>query len=252
MPFLALDPTTAQAAPAITHGNPLVSTGETLLSLRTELSLRLAGRPDVTTDRLNQWVNFAYIDVCSSLELEELESGFSFNTVIGQPFYKVPISVGSTLLAAIVDAVNYPIEGGLPLIKIDRDRYRREPLLADEPKAFFRQSGMIVLYPTPTAVRTVAVDFKIRPVKLTSDDHSPILPYEWHEAVLLLAKAKGHAALLEPDLAAVAENDWVNFTRRKVDTRAAEDTGKLASMSPVRSNRQLRRYGNVRITDNSV
>jgi hypothetical protein len=241
MPYIVLDSAVAAAAPVVTKGAPLVSVGETLASLRSELKKMLAGRTDVDLPRLNLWINFAYQDLASSLEIDDLKSAYGFPTVAGQPLYQVPAVVGSTRSAALIDPVNSPIYGGRPLMKTDVDNYYREENRSDYPQKYFREAGLIVLYPTPDQAYTVALNFWIRPANLVNETDSPILAYEWHEAILLMARAKAFSALLEFEAAQAAQNDYVNLIRRKVDRTQREDEGRIITSSVPRRRSQLTR-----------
>lgn len=262
MPFNILDPAIAAAAPAVTAGNALNAVGETLLTLKTELLLRLGSRSDIGVGRAELWINFAYFDIVTSLEIDDMRGSYSFNTVAGTYLYKLPDSVFYTDAVSMVDEATYPDFGGLQYELIDLDRYRRLPattvgaqINTATPLAYFRYAKMLVLYPTPSLVSPVAVDFIIRPVKLVADADSPILAYEWHEAILLLARAKAHSALLEYDLAETAHNEYINFVRRKLDKGAQEQKGTNAKATPVRSRRQLNRSKGIaspRTTDKSI
>lgn len=243
MPYIALDPATATAV-VTGLGAPLVNTGETLLSYRTELALALGGRSDLDAARSDKYTNFAYLDLCTSLQLEELASAsLSFNTVVDQPLYLLPDVVRSTRSIALVDTATYPVAGGIDLVKKDLDWYRKQIVAAETtgPLYFFKTGKLLVLYPTPKTAKAISVDFRLRPVLLTADNHSPILPLEWHEGMLLLAKAKLASALLDTQLAAVFENDWIRFVRRKTDLEAAEQENLLAIARPVQKASHLRR-----------
>jgi hypothetical protein len=90
MPYAALKESIATLITSGNLGAPLTSTGETLASLEAELMLQLGSRTDVTPARLKLWINFAYRELCSSLEIDELKGSMSFSLVAGQPLYLLP------------------------------------------------------------------------------------------------------------------------------------------------------------------
>lgn len=239
MPYIVLDEASAQAAPTLTVGQPRTSVGETLASLRTELAAQLGNRDEADATRLNKWINWAYIDLWTSLKLEEAESSFSFNTVSGQALYALPFQVGTTIGASVVDSSN--TYGGVPLEKTDLRMYRMLEDESDRPRKYFRTNNVLVLYPTPDAVYTVVVDFLSRPLPLVNDTDSPALDREWHEAILLNARKKGFSALLEFDKAMPAENDYISNVRRREDRDVEEDTGRIIRSSVPRHGRLLQR-----------
>lgn len=247
MPYKVLSETGATVIPATTLGNPLVSVGETLQSLRTELDRMLTGRDDVDTTRLNLWINWAYVDLASSLDIDDLKGSMGFNTVVGADLYKLPYEVMATRMAAVVDTVTYGSLGGIPLRKTDLNAWRMRSDQSDEPREYFRERNLLVLWPTPKAVRSIGLDFWIRPVKMVNDTDSPILPLEWHEAILLNARKKAFSALQEFEKAMVAENDFINLVRRKEDRDEREDDGRIVTSSVPRRKIDLLR--NSRVSD---
>lgn len=254
MPYGVLDPTTAEAAPALAIGTPNTSVGYTLDSMSIELSLQLAGRVDVASERLTQFINDSYVDLCTSIDLPELRASYGFNTVSGQALYKVPPQVFATLGAAVVDETTYTFDGGRPLDKIDLDAYRREPKISEEPDSYFLHNGMIVLYPTPKAVRAIGVDFLVRPLPLVLGTDSPFLGREWHEVILKGARAKAFDGLLEFDLAQLAENTFISLVRRKRSPLEEEDQGRLigSQVPKHRSDLFRNRRGSSRSRDNDL
>lgn len=238
MPFRSLDRSLAAAAPALTAGAPR-TVGLTLAMLRDELFLAIGSRADVPPSRLNLWVNLAYADVTSSVELDELQSSFTLSTVIDQHLYLLPSAVGITKGAALYNPTRYSILGGRLLDKSDLNEYRMSEEATGEPRSYFRSADLLVLYPAPDAVYEIAIDFLIRPDLLVDDEDAPILPYELQEGILLAARYKAFTQLLEFDKSAPALNDYIAFMRRKLDKTAAEDSGKIVGSLVPRRGREL-------------
>ncbi len=245
MPYTAL---TEASATLITPGNlgtPLTSIGETLASLRAELILQLGNRADVTLERAALWINFAYRGLCASLELDDLKGSLTFELVTGQPLYKLPPEVFATRNLAVVDNVTYGDLGGRVLTKTDLTNYRMRPMLSEEPKEYFRERNLLVLWPTPSNVRTVSMDYWIRPDDLVNDTDSPILPVEWHETILMNARKKGYSALQDFEKSIVANNDLVDDVRGKEGRDEREDSNRVVLSSvPRRKGQLIRRSTN--------
>lgn len=239
MPYLVIDPAAAEPAPVLTLGAPRVSDGETLASMREELFLQLGGRDDLTEDRLTKLVNWAYLDLWTSLKLDESEASYSFVTVPGQALYLVPAQVRATKGAALVDSSS--IYGGTPLNKINLGAYRQLEISDGAPSSYFRSDRVLVLYPTPDTAYTVVVDFRLRPLPLVEDTDSPALGSEWHESIVLNARKKGFSAVMEFDKAMPAHNDFIDSVRRREDPAADEDSERIISSSVPRNGRMLRR-----------
>lgn len=225
MPYRALDPSTAATAPVTTAGAPLVSVGETLFSLRSELLLEIGSRSDVDPTRLNKWINWAYRNLAGMLKVGEMKRSMVFNTVAGQPFYLLPVQVRSIRAISVEDSTNF-YRGGTKLTLSDEDEYKRQPDSARTynkgPRKYFRYNRMVVVYPDPVAVQPLDMEFWVRPDDLTDDTHSPILPIEFHEPLLLHSRHRAWRSLQEFQKANLAANDFLQVLRPLIDTDAEE------------------------------
>lgn len=225
MPWTILNPIGAQAAPSTTFGKPLKEVGETFGSLKEDLRLELGGRADAGDARLGKWINRAYLDICSSLRIEEMKGSLTILTTAAQALYKIP-SVVYTIQGIAITTPD-SLREGYPLEKMEVGTYRSLKLKTGAPTAYFRRGELIALWPTPDGVYSLGVDFRVRPAKLEEEDDSPALPEEWHEGILLLAKEKAFKALLEFDKGMAAGNDFTDFVRRKKDRGAEEDENRV-------------------------
>lgn len=240
MPFNLLTPEVAAPEPVTTIGAPKTSVGLTLNDMQAELDARLGGRADVISDRQALFINLAYTDLCTSIDLDELKGCIGLTMVPGQPVYKLPYVVDTIIGASIILPEADSLTGGYPLTKSDLSSYRALEADTDHPELFFRLSDLIVVWPTPAVATTVALDVRIRPAWLVQATDSPILGLEWHEGILLLARQKAHAALKEFDLAIAAGNEFTAFMRRRTDREAKEDEGRIVGSSMPKRTSDLR------------
>lgn len=238
MPYIVLDPALATAIPAGTLGEPLTNVGMTLADLRNELRIMLGGRPETDDPMLDRWINFAYLDTATSLEIDELKGSLSFNSTVAEAMYLLPDVVRAIRHASIIDTANYAA-GGRELKLSNIGAYRKAADATGEPREFVRENKLLLLYPTPVAARSITLDVWIRPQKLTDDSDSPILAEEWHEVILKNARAKGHSALREFETAGVTENEHISLVRRKDEPEALEDANRVVGSSVPRTRRQL-------------
>lgn len=225
MPYLAIDRATATVIPDSPLGAPLTSEGWTLLDFRTELRSALGNRTDVVDDRLDLWINTAYIDLATSLNLPTLKGSLQFDLVGDQPFYILPPQVFAVEGVSVEKTGQvWPEHGGRPLEGTTHADWRTLPGLTDDvvTKFFTHGRDVLVIYPTPLIVLPVNIEFWIRPDYMTLDVHSPIIPVEWHENIFLSARAKGHRILMEQGSANEAENDLAVAVRKREDPKSVE------------------------------
>lgn len=229
MPFLPLDPTAAAAAPATSIGAPRTGYGKSLAVMRAHLQMQLGGRADVTPSMLDEWINDAYIDLATSLKLDELKGSITLSFVAGQPFYSLPASVYSIQTVGMVNTLS--MQGGRPLSKIDKASFRDLEVSEGEPTMYFREGQMLVVYPTPDRSYSVSVDFRVMPMRLVEDTDCPILSMDFHRAILLRARSDALDDLQEFDKVPSAENSAVASVRRRNDREAAEDENRVVGSS---------------------
>ena len=248
MPYISLDPSAAQPAPATTIGTPLTNEGETLASLRDELKSEIIR--DIGPIRLNAWINTAYIHLAMMITTSEMHASLSIPTVVGQPLYMLPRSVAWIRQIPLNDPALYPNGGGRNMTMTDLNGYRQLPDYAISPsyspRIWMRQGRLLALWPTPASSAFITVDFRIRPDPLSLDTHSPILPIEFHEPLLLRARYTAFRSLKMFNEAGIAQNDFVASLRDVVNTDAQEMNGKLSAFYPARELRASYRKGGTR------
>jgi hypothetical protein len=247
MPYITIDPSTATtiAPPSPDPAAPLTAAGTTLAEARSEILAMLTGRQDIEPERIDFWLNKAYIDIATSAQHDELKGSVEFATVADQPLYLLPDSVHTiTFLARRDDSSNY---GGVPLTKFDLSAYRTRkvspisPTDRLSPTEYFRHNRVLVLYPTPVNVEDMILDYRLRPAPLTLDTHCPILQPEWHETWILLARKKILDGLAEWEAGMAAGGSLATHMRMRADAEANEDENRVARVSVPRTLADLRR-----------
>lgn len=241
MPYAVLDESTAAAAFVTTQGAPLNSVGETLASLREELLAQLLNRDDVTPARLDRWINWANRNVSSMLTLKECFGSSLISVVASQPFYLLPIQVAWIKRLSVSDAETYMVDEGRELDMIDEAKYRTLPVEDGEPTQYFRWRRMAVLWPTPETDRSLSLDYKVRFDDLVEETDSPVLPPEFHEAILLSAVHRAYRSLKDAANAQLAYNDFLTCIRPLQNTDAEETTAQNGTFRPARHQRDLYR-----------
>ena len=239
MPYNVISAANAEVITISGFGAPLSDEGMTLAELDAELNLALINRPDVNSTRRRLWLNLSYVDMVTSLEVDDLDENFQVDLVVGQPLYLLPSGVFSIKHASFMDAADE--RGGYPLEKADLKSYRARPVCDDDPIEFFRYKSILVVWPTPNRVMPLSVDVRIRPEFMTADNHSPILGVEWHESLLLNARKKMFQMLQEHEASLIANDQYVSTVRDKQDQKQLDDDGKESRSSVPRSSEMLRR-----------
>jgi hypothetical protein len=246
MPYNVLDPTQAAAAPTTTLGAPLTSTGETLSSISTELSAMLGNRDDIAAGRENSWINKAYRNVAGMLTISEIMGSLPLSFVTGQFLYALPVQVAWIKRLGVQDATNYLTWQGRELDLIDLTTYRNLPTAVGPngianapPTSYFRHRRMVVIWPTSDNSYVAPLDFRVRPDDLVNATDSPLLPIEFHNAILLQARVVALSALLNWTDAMKARNDFVSEIKPLLNTDAEESASQYAVVAPVRSQRSL-------------
>lgn len=240
MPYQVIDPALAVAAPVTTIGAPLTSVGETLATFLDELTAEIADRTDLDsalltdTLRKTKLINWAYRHICSIINLKSLLGSIQISITDDKDFYLLPAQVAVAKKLSIINTADYA-SGGAELEKIDLGLYRQLPdsgLLTTfaEPTKWFPYDiagkRMIVVWPTPSTARVAALDCKLRPTKLTNSTDSPILPEEYHEAILRGALHRVEWAVRNKAAAREEYNEMLTILRPIIDTDGEENVNK--------------------------
>ena len=235
MPYIAIDPLVAAAAPGFVYGAPESFTehpnGKSLGGMRQRLKLELGNRTDIPDPLWNEWINDAYLDLYASLELPESKRSFEFLTVANQPLYLLPSTVNTVRMLSVVDPDDNT--NGLAFDKIDVFTYRKLPPRCGAPDSWFREQQILVLWPTPDEVYTVTVDVVAKPAILTLDSHYPVLDDKWHELLLKSAKSRAWEAVQNDTKSALVENSVVRQVQRKLDRDAQDNVNEYPTLRPV-------------------
>ena len=255
MPFITLDPTLAQPAPATTIGDPLTNEGQTLATLRDELGKSIVR--NIETQRLNRWINDAYLHLSSMLTISEMFASIAIPTVVDQPLYLLPRVVAWIRQLPLNDPTLYQLTGGKNMTMTDLAGYRELPdypaSYTYAPYKWFRQGRLLAVWPKPASAASITIDFRIRPNKMTLETHSPILPEEFHEPLLLRARYVAFSRLKMFNEANLAQNDFVGALRDVINTDAEELSGKPSSFYPATALRRYYRKGSfTRMRDNDL
>lgn len=237
MPYIVLDPSTAEPAPTVDFGAPEVAAdhpmGKSLLSLRTRLKLELGKRDDIPDSVWNEWINDGLFDVWTGLKLSDESNSFPLTLVVDQPLYALPPTVLSIRSIGAADPVHG--EQGTALTEIDVQTYRKLPVRSGTPEVWFPEKRMIVFWPTPDKAYELAVDFKGRPQPLTADTDYPPLDDKWHEIVFTAAKYRAWTGVQNDTKSALVETQMTRLVQRKNSEDAENEETKYPTMRPIRS-----------------
>lgn len=157
----------------------------TLAGFRSQVNLA-TGNTGVSSDSVDDWINFAYQEVCSAVDFEELEEDFSISTVVGTSVYSGPINpLGIRLIRNITSNEQ--------LTWVHKQEIWRLSSLTGIPKKWSRHKNDIIVHPTPSQVFNLSVVYKKTPEILSSPSDVTEIPSAWDPLVMMLAV---HYALL--------------------------------------------------------
>lgn len=239
MPYTPFTPATAQAAPVVTIGAPVTGFGMTFLQMQDELTEQTGDRDDLTTTRNKRFINWAYQNLAGMVQLKELYGSFSITMTADQPFYLLPKQVSFLKRVSYINTLL--LDEGSELAMIDEAAYRNLPDTdAAEPSRYLRVGRMLVLYPTPDQDWDMTIDCKIRPDDLTADTDCTLLPPEFDEPMLLLARSRLFRSVRQYAEALQAKNDALAELRPLLNTDAEELDSAEFSLAPARNWNQMR------------
>ena len=242
MPHLPLVDADATAVLQTSQSAPLASGWLSLSGLRTSLAYRIGGRTDLTNGELDLWINEAYLDICTMLDLPFLEGSEQFTMTTGAWLYKINTDITVIVNLSIRDTDSLDPEGE-SMSKIEMREFRRLPYSPENscPKVWAPHAEyMVAVHPIPDKNYLVVAEFRMRPGLLVDDADYPRLPREMIEGLLLASTAKAHSGLQEYGFAIQAQNEFIAFMRSRPSYAAKQNEGQVSRMVPVNSDREKR------------
>jgi hypothetical protein len=186
-------------------------------------------------------INRAWWEVADVFDFKEKETLTTFPTVAGTRSYVIITALSETADEAI-QSVSYKDPNTLEHIVVDRtsfnwyeENYNEQTSLRAAPIKWFHYNGFMYLYPTPDQIYTITVYHKTVLADL-SGTSAPVIPQNWHEAILYGAIKRGF--LRARDF--TSANYWDTEYRKKLQmsqtTDAKEDAeDKMASARVLRN-----------------
>lgn len=183
-----------------------------LLDFRDELDVTF-GERNIESPTYNRWINFGYLDLCTSVDFDIFDDEVTVPTSNGVRSYTGPTSP-FLFIKHIRDNTS---EEGLSFIP--KEDFFRLPISdTDAPKRWTLHQSKIWLYPTPNAAYSLKVIFKETPDPLEEDDDPTVLHAGWDAAVSMLSTHYGYMALGEENRGIA----WYNRAVSYIQTRMTE------------------------------
>lgn len=155
---------------------------------RTDLQSALGDR-GLQNDRLDRWINFAYLDLAGSVDFEVLEEDETVATVASTQTIDAPDN--AMVVKLIRDTTNDNLLGWVPKGEL----FRRSASVEGRPTNWTRHGSLIYLHPIPDDAFDLFVVFKTSPTLFASEADVSVLPDIWDPAIFLLSVHHGLQAL---------------------------------------------------------
>jgi len=168
----------------------------TLADFRIELQSALGDR-GIDNTRLDQWINFGYLDLVGSVDFATLDSNSSVNTV--NATQTVAVASNAAIIKFIKDTTSDNLLAWLPTIEL----FRRNITPTAQPTHWTREGDLIYLHPVPNGVFALSQFIKTPPTVLSAAGDLTVFIATWDDAVFTLAVHHALLALNEEQRATV-------------------------------------------------
>jgi hypothetical protein len=179
----------------------------TLDQFRNELQSSL-GERTFDNDRLNIWVNSAYLDIASSVDFARFD-----NTSTGSTSNR-EVSLPANIMVVKFVSVQNQLLGYVPQAEAFRRRSE-----SGTPVKWTRSQNNVILVPSPASSVSYEIMYKTTPSRLTSAGSTTDIPDFWDLAVQLLSVHHALLALGEEERAMT----WYQRAIQYIQTRMSED-----------------------------
>lgn len=198
-----------------------------LLTLAGEVTYPLGNRADLLTIA-KTWVNRSYMRVQDLIEFPEAHVATTFNTVVGTTSYSSPSNFFS-----IIDLRNNTTERRLSQVSVPRYDRLKLTTTGSATTYALRARTTILIWPKPSAVEQLAINYRRTLAALTLDADLHVLPDAWEEAIIFGAVAYGFAYLNELERARQARSDFRAIISQLSDRLAADLTDRDEPLAPI-------------------
>ncbi len=168
--------------------------------INTEVTSSLGTRTNLDSDRVDTWINLAYVDIASGIDFEELDGELVIPTVVSQNNYTAPVN--PLAIQLLRDDTNDHLLAWVPKSEFFR---LDQSVIEAAPARWTRKAAELLIWPNPNKIYSLTSHFKITPTLLTGAA-TTILPAYVDNALIMLGAAYGFLAVGEDNRAIV----WVN------------------------------------------
>lgn len=180
-----------------------------LSEYRTEVQSALGDR-GVTDNRLDRWINFAYMELAGALDFETFDGESSATSSSGTNSLSVPTD--SMTVKAVVDDDNDTLLQWVP----KHEFFRLPRSQQGTPEKWTQHIDQVLLQPTPDSTVNYLVLYKDVPTRLSADTDTTAIPQVWDQAVYMLAVHYALMSLAEEQRASLWLQRAVQFIRTRV------------------------------------
>lgn len=171
------------------------------------------------TTKAGDWINETIQDIHHRTKLIYLHKTDTLTQVVDQQEYPY------TDIATDIEKILYVRDQNNSISLVEISYAHLYDVVADmvdaatgNPTHYYIKDQVIGLYPIPNSTDSLNIDYKKRLTDLTADAHTPALPIDWTDVILLGAEAKGLRYLKRTDWPATQQ-----FYEAEVKRRMAEE-----------------------------
>lgn len=184
----------------------------TLADYRTEIQVNLGSRA-LANSSLDRYINFGYLDVCSAINADLLDSESSLSTSSGSAYVSIP---ANTLVVKYMRNVSADaLMSWTPFADI----HGRKSTPLGAPSRWNVYGGRVYLRPIPDNVYSLIAFLRKSPTRLMGGTDASILGDEFDTCIMFLANYHGFLLNGEEERAAY----WLSLAINNLQTKIVRD-----------------------------
>lgn len=134
---------------------------------------------DPIVDRIKDWTNEVYIEICNSGYWRFLETQSSFNTVVGQESYSLASNCQVNRIIDVRETVTPTLLNRIDFKDIDNTYPDTSQTTNNKSWYYYFFNNMIYLYPIPDSIFTVKYRYYKTVSELANATDIPAIPEQW-------------------------------------------------------------------------
>lgn len=185
------------------------------------IKTRCGSPADVTSDVWKSHANAAYRYICSRYRFHATRITATFVTVSGSQRYDLPVDSQAIEHLWILPSIGTSRK--LKRVGPEQKMRRIGSTEVGVPCEYYLESGFFELFPIPSAVFNMGIQYWYLPGDMVLDSDKPVIPSSWHDGIVLYGRYLFYDSRMDTQKAQYSLASWNAWVISKPDEISEEN-----------------------------